>query len=90
MEQLLNNYKVTTFPVDHITSQTHQLPYESLVKTAQVVVSCERAKELKVKADKIKVRGQLMIKRVLDLAAVKRVISVADSMSSVRNGLQPD
>ena len=71
MEQLLNNYKVTTFPVDHITSQTHQLPYESLVKTAQVVVSCKRAKELKVKADKIKVRGQPKIKRVLDLAAVK-------------------
>ena len=71
MEQLLNNYKVTTFPVDHITSQTHQLPYESLVKTAQVVVSCERAKDIKVKADKIKVRGQPMIKRVLDLAAVK-------------------
>lgn len=55
--ELASSVKVTTFPVDHIT-----LSNKSLVESAQIVVSCERAEDLKVKEDKIKVRGQPKIK----------------------------
>lgn len=58
-------------PVDLITSQIHQLPDESLVKSVQIVVSCEREEEFKVREERIRVKGPLDIKRKLDLAAAK-------------------
>ena len=68
-----SSVKVTTPPppVDLITSQTHQLPDESLVKSVQIVVSCEREEEFKVREERIRVKGPLDIKRKLDLAAAK-------------------
>lgn len=58
-------------PVDLITSQIHQPPDESLVKSVQIVVSCEREEEFKVREERIRVKGPLDIKRKLDLAAAK-------------------
>ena len=68
-----SSVKVTTPPppVDLITFQTHQLPDESLVKSVQIVVSCEREEEFKVREERIRVKGPLDIKRKLDLAAAK-------------------
>ena len=40
--ELASSVKVTTSPVDHITSQAHQLSDESLDNLAQILVSCER------------------------------------------------
>lgn len=68
-----SSVKVTTPPppVDLITSQTHQQPDESLVKSVQIVVSCEREEEFKVREERIRVKGPLDIKRKLDPAAAK-------------------
>ena len=63
---------MTTLLVDHIVFQTHHLSEESLVKSAQNVVSCEREScELKERAERIRVRGPPKIKRVLNLAVEK-------------------
>ena len=49
--------QVTTPLVEHITSQIHQLSDESLVKSAQNAVKCERLEELKERAERIRVRA---------------------------------
>ena len=61
--------QVTTPLVEHITSQIHQLSDESLVKSAQNAVKCERLEELKERAERIRVRAPPKTKRTLDLTA---------------------
>lgn len=53
------------------TVQDQNSSDESLVKSVQIVVSCEREEELKVREERIRVKGPLDIKRKLDLAAAK-------------------
>ena len=66
-----SSVKVTTPLVEHIMSQTHQLPNESLVKSAQQTVKSERAEELKDTVEKIRESAPPKTKRALDLAAEK-------------------
>ena len=61
--------QVTTPLVEHITSQIHRLSDESLVKSAQNAVRCERLEELKERAERIRVRAPPKTKRTLDLTA---------------------
>ena len=57
--------------VDHIISQTHQLPDESLDKSAQQAVKCERAEELMDMAERIREIAPPKTKRAIDLASEK-------------------
>lgn len=66
-----SSVKVTTPLVEHIVSQTHQLPDESLIKSAQQAVKSERAEEHKDTAERIRERAPPKTKRALDLAAEK-------------------
>ena len=85
-----SSVKVTTFLVEHITSQTRQLPDESLIRSAQQAVKSERVEELKDTAERIRESAPPKTKRVLDLVTGKRVINVVDSPTSTRNGLRPE
>ena len=78
---------MTTPLLKHITSQTsrtHQLPDESLSKSAQNVVSCEKPGELKGRAKRIRVRSHQRSSEHYSWQ-LKRVIIVADSTSSQWN-----
>ena len=66
-----SSVKVTTSLVEHIVSQTYQLPDEILTKSAQRAVKSERAEELKDMAERIRERAPPKTKRALDLAAEK-------------------
>ena len=66
-----SSVKVTMSLVEHIKSQTHQLPDESLVKSAQQAVKCGRAEDLKDMAERIREIAPRKTKRTLDLAAEK-------------------
>ena len=71
-----SSFKVRTPLVQRITSRTHQLPDESLVKSAQQTVKSERAEELKNMVEKIRESAPPKTKRALDLAAEKGTSSV--------------
>ena len=57
--------------VEHIMSQTHQLPDESLVKSAQQAAKRERADKLKDMVERIRGSDPPKTKRAVDLAAEK-------------------
>ena len=52
--EFASSVKVTTSLVEHIVSQTHQLPDESLIRSAQQAVKSERAEKLKDTAERIR------------------------------------
>ena len=52
--QYASSVKVTTPLVEHILSQTHQQPDESLVKSAQQTVKGERAEEQRDTVERIR------------------------------------
>ena len=66
-----SSVKVTTPLVEQIASQSHQLPEDSLVKSAQQAVTSERLKGLEDRAERIKEMAPQKTKRALDLAAEK-------------------
>ena len=57
--------------MEHIVSQTHQLPDESLIRSAQQAVKSETAEELKDTAERIRESAPPKTKQVLDLATEK-------------------
>ena len=63
--------RVTTSLVEHITSQTHQLPDESLVTSARQTVKSERAEELKDMVEEVRESAPPKTKRALHLEAEK-------------------
>ena len=66
-----SSVKVTTPLVEQIVSQSHQLPEDSLIKSAQQSVTSERLKGLEDRAVRIKEMAPQKTKRALDLAAKK-------------------
>ena len=62
---------MTRFLVEHILSQTHQLPDESLGKSTNQTVKSERAEELKDSVERIRERAPPKTKQALDLVGVK-------------------
>ena len=66
-----SSVKVTTPLVQQIVSQSHELPEDSLVKSAQQAVTRERSKELEDRTERIKEMARCKTKRALDLAAEK-------------------
>ena len=76
-----SSVKVTTPLVRQIVAQSHQMPDDSLVKPLQQAVRSERAKALQDRAAHIREVAPQKVQRTLDLAAEKRVFSLADSTS---------
>ena len=66
-----SSVKVTTPLVEQIVSQSHELPEDSLVKSAQQAVTMERSKELVDRTERIKEMAPCKTKRALNLAAEK-------------------
>ena len=66
-----SSVKVTTPLVQQIVSQSHELPEDSLVKSAQQAVTRERSKELEDRTERIKEMAPYKTKQALDLAAEK-------------------
>ena len=66
-----SSVKVTPPLVQQIVSQSHELPEDSLVKSAQQAVTRERSKELEDRTERIKEMAPRKTKRALDLAAEK-------------------
>ena len=66
-----SSVKVTTPLVEQIVSQSHELPEDSLVKSAQQAVTRERSKELVDRTERIKEMAPCKTKRALNLAAEK-------------------
>ena len=64
-----SSVKVTTPLVEQIVSQSHELPEDSLVKSAQQAVTRERSKELEDRTERIKEMAPCKTKRALNLAA---------------------
>ena len=63
-----SSVKVTAPPVEQIVSQSHKLPEDSLVISAQQAVTRERSKEFEDRAERIKEMTPRKTKRALDLA----------------------
>ena len=66
-----SSVKVTTTLVEQIVSQSHELPEDCLVKSAQQAVTTERSKELEDRTERIKEMAPCKTKRALNLAAEK-------------------
>ena len=66
-----SSVKVTTPLVEQIVSQLHELPENSLVKSAEQAVARERSKELEDRTERIKEMAPCKTKRALNLAAEK-------------------
>ena len=66
-----SSVKVTTPLVEQIVSHSHELPEDSLVKSAQQAVTRERSKELVYRTERIKEMAPCKTKRALNLAAEK-------------------
>ena len=66
-----SSIKVTTPLVEQIVSQSHELPEDSLVKSAQRAVTRERSKELVDRTERIKEMAPCKTKRALNPAAEK-------------------
>ena len=66
-----SSVKVTTPLVEQIVSQSHELPEDCLVKSAQQAVTTERSKELEDRTERIKEMAPCKTKRALNLAAEK-------------------
>ena len=64
-----SSVKVTTPLVAQIVSQVHQLPEDSLIRSAQQEVREERAKNLEERAEKLKEVAPQKTRRALDLAS---------------------
>ena len=62
---------MTTPLVKQIVSQSHELPEDSLVKSAQQAVTRERSKALVDRTERIKEMAPCKTKRALNLAAEK-------------------
>ena len=69
--EYVSSVKVTTPLVQQIVSQSHELPEDSLVKSAQQAVTRERSKELEDRTERIKEMTPCKTKRALDLAVEK-------------------
>ena len=66
-----SSVKVTTPHVEQIESQSHQLPDDSLIKSAQQAVRSERLKELEDRAERTKEIARQKTQRALNLASEK-------------------
>ena len=73
-----SSVKVTIPLVQQIVAQSHQMPDDSLVKPLQQAMRSERATALQDRAEHIRGVAPQKVQRALDLAAEKRVISLAD------------
>ena len=66
-----SSVKVTAPVVEQIMSQVHQLPEDSLIRSAQQEVRAERAKNLEERAVRLKEVAPQKTQRALDLASEK-------------------
>ena len=66
-----SSVKVPTPLVEQVVSQSHQLPEDSLIKSAQQEVRSERLKELEDRVERIEEMEPKKTQRALDLAAEK-------------------
>ena len=66
-----SSVKVTTPLVEQIVSQSHELPEDCLVKSAQQAVTTERSQELEDRTERITEMAPCKTKRALNLAAEK-------------------
>jgi hypothetical protein len=64
--------RVTAPLVDQILAQSHQLPDESHIKSAQQAVRKERVKEWEERTERIRESAPPRIQRILDVASEKR------------------
>ena len=77
-----SSVKVTAPLVEQIMSQVHQLPEDSLIRSAQKEVRAERAENVEEKVERLKEVAPQKTRRALDLATEKS--------SSKGDGVQPE